>query len=189
MKNLPARYSPEELAQIHPDTLAILQHFPFQPLLVEGALYCNTWVSHQRIEQGTPAGTAMIGLYSEHPFSASCFHRLAYDEVWHVYGGDPFQLILLYPDGSSKIVRMGNNPLEGQLIQFVVPAGTWQAGEILPGGRYALFGCTMAPGFDGSIFEAGVEEELIRQYPAREADIRRLSINAGQTHLPNGYTV
>jgi predicted cupin superfamily sugar epimerase len=129
----------------------------------------------------------MIGLYSEEPFSVSCFHRLTSDEIWHVYGGDPFKLILLYPDGSSQEILMGCNPLEGQRVQFVVPANTWQAGYMLPNGRYSLFGCTMAPGFTGTGFEAGIDEDLIAQYPTRAADIQHLSVNGHETRMPEGF--
>lgn len=173
--------------QIHPDTLAILHHFQFDRLPVEGTLYQNTYRSDLLAPDGSPAGTAMIGMYSEHPLSISCFHRLPYDEVWHVYGGDPFQLILLRPDGSSETVLMGSDPLHGQHVQFVIPAHTWQAGSLVPGGRYALFGCTMAPGFSGAGFEAGIAADLIAQYPARRADILRLSINGDQAHMPEGF--
>jgi len=69
----------------------------------------------------------------------------------------------------------------------VVPANTWQAGEIQSGGRYALFGCTMAPGFMGKDFEAAVLDELLAQYPAHKALLRRLSVNEDQTEMPEGY--
>ncbi|NTU75904.1 MAG: hypothetical protein HGA86_07265, partial [Anaerolineaceae bacterium] len=69
----------------------------------------------------------------------------------------------------------------------LVPAHTWQAGYLVDGGRYALFGCTMAPGFNGACFEAGDEEQLIEQYPEREADIIRLSVNDGETRMPDGF--
>ena len=82
---------------------------------------------------------------------------------------------------------MGCHPLNGEKVQFVIPANTWQAGCIIPGGRFALFGNTMTPGFDGADFEAGNAAELIRQYPDREADILRLSHNQDQTRMPEGY--
>lgn len=173
--------------KVHPDTEAIIRHFQLEPLPVEGTLYKNTYCSDMKTSDGSPAGTAMIGIYSENPLSVSCFHRLDYDEVWHVYGGDPFKLILLYPDGTSEEVLMGCDPLKGQRVQFVIPAHTWQAGYIVPGGRYSLFGCTMAPGFTGSIFEAGIAEELIKQYPDRKEDIMRLSVNGEKTRMPEGF--
>jgi predicted cupin superfamily sugar epimerase len=47
----------------------------------------------------------------------------------------------------------------------------------------------MAPGFDGSIFEAADSAELIRQYPERKTEILRLSGSSGETRMPAGYTV
>jgi len=173
--------------EIHPDTLAILKHFKFDRLPVESTFFKSTYRSSQENSDGTPVATAMIGIYCNNPLSVSCFHRLHYDEIWHVYGGDPFELILLHPEGSSEKILMGCNVLRGEKVQFVVPAHTWQAGSLLPGGRYALFGCTMAPGFTGSGFEAAVTEELITLYPDHTKDIIRLSVNGSETHMPKGF--
>ena len=172
---------------MHPDTKAIIEHYNLEPLPVEGTLFTSTYRSKLEQPDGTPCGTAMIGLYSEEPFSVSCFHRLPSEEIWHVYGGDPFKLILLHADGSSEEILMGCNPIKGQNVQFVVPANSWQAGYMLPGGRYSLFGCTMAPGFTGQGFEAGISDDLIAQYPTRAADIRRLSVNGHETRMPGGF--
>lgn len=187
MADLNKLFTPEQLKNAHPDTLAILKKLPWDYIPVEGALYNQYWVSKEKMPDGNPAGTAILAMYSEHPFSASCFHRLDYDEVWHFYGGDPLRLFLLHPDGSSEVVVLGSDVLAGQQVSYVIPSGTWQAGEMVPGGRYSLFGCTMAPGFVGSIFEAAVTKELIVQYPEQEEAIRRLSINNDETHMPEGY--
>ncbi len=173
--------------EIDPETRTIIDHFKFQRLPVEGTLFVSTWRSEASVPGGGPLGTAMIGLYSNQPKSLSCFHRLTHDEIWHVYGGDPFRLVLLYPDGSSEDIIMGTEPLLNQRVQFRVPAGVWQAGHLLDGGRYALFGCTMAPGFSGECFEAGVAGDLIGEYPEREDDILMLSINGGVTRMPPGF--
>ncbi len=172
---------------MHPETKALIEHYKLKSLPVEGTLFTSTYRSSLELSDGTPFGTAMIGLYSDDPLSVSCFHRLPSFEIWHVYGGDPFKLILLYPDGSSQDILMGSNPLEGQRVQFVVPADVWQAGYMLPGGRYSLFGCTMAPGFTSQGFEAGMSDDLIAQYPTRAAEILRLSVNGHQTKMPTGF--
>jgi predicted cupin superfamily sugar epimerase len=176
-----------EQHNMHPDALAVFLHYQFERLPVEGTFYKNTYRSKDETPSGAPGSTAMLGLYCNQPLSVSCFHRLPYAEIWHVYAGDPFELILLYPDGRDESVLMGNNPLKGEKVQFVVPAHTWQAGSLLPGGRYALYGCTMAPGFYGADFEAGIAEELASLYPQRAEDIRRLSVNGHQTHMPEGF--
>jgi len=64
----------------------------------------------------------MLGLYADSPRSASCFHRLRHDEVWHVYGGDPFMLTLLHPDGRIVPVkiRASHGELDGRPTIFAV---------------------------------------------------------------------
>jgi predicted cupin superfamily sugar epimerase len=137
---------------------------------------------------GGPAGSAGIGFYCADPPSRSLFHRLDFDEVWHFYGGDPLRLVLLHPDGSDEDVVMGGDLLAGGRVQHVVPAGAWQAGELLPGGRWALFGCTMAPGFTGACFEGGRVAELLESHPGRAGDIERLGVPAGEAvEMPEGF--
>ena len=171
---------------MHSDIEALIKHFDLQPLPVEGTLYASTYRSAQEFEGG-PMGTAMIGLYCEEPLSLSRFHRLTTDEVWHFYGGDPLRLVLLYPDGSNQDVVLGSDPLAGQQVQFVIPAGVWQAGHILAGGRYSLFGCTLAPGFTGSMFEGGTRARLLAAYPERREDILRLACPDDETTMPEGF--
>jgi predicted cupin superfamily sugar epimerase len=82
---------------------------------------------------------------------------------------------------------MGNDPLKDQQVQFVIPAGVWQAGHMLEGGRYSLFGCTMAPGFTDDMFEGGSREQLMGIYPARADDITRFGCNSNETNMPKGF--
>jgi len=84
---------------------------------------------------------------------------------------------------------MGDNPLEGHLVQFVVPAGVWQAGHVAAGGRYSLFGCTMAPGFTDDMFEGGTRDQLVDAYPDRVDDINRLGCSQGETRMPKGFAL
>jgi predicted cupin superfamily sugar epimerase len=172
---------------MHPEVKAIIEHFNLQPLPVEGTLFVSTYRSAAETETGKPVGTAMLGLYCDEPRSVSLFHRLSVDEVWHFYAGDPLRLVLLHPDGSSQEVVMGGDPLKGQLVQFVIPAGVWQAGHLLAGGRCALYGCTVAPGFTGDCFEGGVRAELLEKYPERADDINRLTADHDETRMPEGF--
>ncbi|TDO99827.1 cupin domain-containing protein [Marinomonas balearica] len=172
---------------VHPDTASMLRHYRFERLPVEGTLFKSTWRASQQTADDKPSGTAMIGLYANEPESVSCFHKLDYDEVWHVYGGDPFTLYLLYPDGQTEEIIMGQNVAQGQYVQYVVPAGVWQAGCLNQGGRYALFGCTMAPGFTGSCFEAGQAANLIELYPSKAEIIQKLSVNGDEKYMPDDF--
>jgi predicted cupin superfamily sugar epimerase len=181
---------------MHPTAARLVEHFGLEPLPVEATWFVSTYRSAADTAAGGPVGTAMIGLYcrgfdsgsDSGSDSRSLFHRLDFDEVWHFYGGQPIRMILLHPDGSDDEVVLGGDPLAGQLVQFVVPAGTWQAGELLPGGDWALFGCTMAPGFTGTCFEGGGRSALLATHPARAADIERLGVPDDETTaMPEGF--
>jgi predicted cupin superfamily sugar epimerase len=165
----------------------LIELYRLEPLPAESSLFTSTYRSKQEFENGKPYGTAIIALYCNDPRSVSLFHKLPVDEIWHFYAGDPLRLVLLYPDGSSKDVIMGSNPLKGQLVQFVIPAGVWQAGHTVDGGRYSLFGCTMAPGFTGDMFEGGTREHLMKLYPEKADDINRLGIGNDETSMPKGF--
>lgn len=166
---------------------ALIAHFGLMPLPSEGTLFKSTYRSTRNVTGGGPIGTAMIGMYCDDPLSQSLFHRLPVDEVWHFHGGDPLRLVLLHADGSSSDVIMGPDPLTGHLVQFVVRAGVWQAGHIVAGGRYALFGCTMAPGFTAAMYEGGARDALTAWYPDRTDDIARLGCEPHDTRMPEGF--
>jgi predicted cupin superfamily sugar epimerase len=154
----------------------LIAHHQLKALPVEGVLLSNSYRSAY--------ASAIIGLYCTEPPSYSSFHRLDSDELWHFYQGDPLRLLLLAPDGSSREVLLGPDWAAGQVRQCLVPAGTWQAGELCPGGHYALFGCTMAPGFRAAGFEGGTAAVLLAQYPERHDDILRLLPKAEASTFP-----
>jgi predicted cupin superfamily sugar epimerase len=170
---------------------ALIEHYGMTQLPVEGTYFVSTYRSvadTATVAGSGPVGTAMIGLYAAEPPSRSLFHRLAFDEVWHFYGGDPIRLVLLHPDGTSSEVTLGSDVLDGQSVQHMIPAGTWQAGELAAGGAWALFGCTMAPGFTGDCFEGGTVGALIASHPDRADDIHRLAVpDDHDTTMPDGF--
>jgi len=174
---------PPELAAEQPKLLlqiqALIAHFGLAPLPVEGTLFKATYSGPGH------SSSAMLGLYCDEPPSHSLFHRLSTDEVWHFHSGDPLRLLLLHPDGSREVVILGSDPLSGQQVQWVVPAGTWQAGHLLPGGRYALFGCTLTPGFSAAMFEGGSAAELLQSHPQCATDIERWACSPDSTRMPD----
>ena len=182
-----ARMYSSTIARMHETAASLVEHFGMTPLPVEGTYFTSTYRSAREAAAGVPAGSAIIGLYCDDPPSRSLFHRLEHDEVWHFYGGDPIRLVLLLPDGGSEDVILGGDVLSGQRIQHTIPAGVWQAGELAPGGEWALFGCTMAPGFTAACFEGGTVRALLDRYPGSADDIRRLGIPDGHaTAMPEG---
>ena len=166
----------------------LIERLGMSPLPVEATFFVSTYRSEANTETGGPVGTAMIGLYSNVPPSHSLFHRLEFDEVWHFYAGEPMRLVLLYPDGSSADIVMSSDLAAGHRVQYVIPAGVWQAGELVGDGSWALFGCTMAPGFTGTCFQGGRVGDLLATHPDRAADIRRLGIpDDHDTSMPSGF--
>ncbi|MFE6197329.1 cupin domain-containing protein [Streptomyces sp. NPDC057838] len=153
-----------------PDEL--IAHYGLEPIPSEGGLFRQTWAGPARPD-GRPEGTAIVALLTADDFSA--LHRLPTDEIWHFYRGDPLELLLLAPDGDTRTVVLGPEVLDGQHVQFTVPAGTWMGGRLRPGGAWTLFGCTMAPGFTFEGYEHGDAAELTARYPARADRIRELS--------------
>jgi predicted cupin superfamily sugar epimerase len=141
------------------------------PLSVEGGWYRETYRSTTAWPSGKSASTAIYYLLTPDTFSA--LHRLPTDEIYHFYAGDPVELLLLGPE-DAQVVLLGADVPAGQVPQVVVPAGTWQGSWLRPGGRFALLGTTMAPGFDFADYQPGQRDELRAQYPAWHEWIDRL---------------
>jgi predicted cupin superfamily sugar epimerase len=80
------------------------------------------------------------------------WHRVASDEVWHFYEGDPLEIYWI--DGQDVDVVhqevLGTSGSNAHRM-CVVPAGCWQAAR--PLGEYSLLGCDVAPGFEFRDFE------------------------------------
>jgi predicted cupin superfamily sugar epimerase len=102
-------------------------------------------------------------------------HRLASDEVFHFYVGDPIEMLQLKPDRQGEIVRMGKDIESGMTPQLLVPQGVWQGSRLMAGGEVALLGCTVSPGFDYADYEQGTRELLTAEYPAFREMIRELT--------------
>jgi predicted cupin superfamily sugar epimerase len=101
----------------------------------------------------------------------SHLHRIRSDEVWHFYAGDPLDVVEIDAAGRLKTTRLGGD----LLYQHTVPGGVWFGATPAPGGRFALVGCTVAPGFDFADFELADRAALIREYPRHQDWISRLT--------------
>lgn len=162
----------------------IIEVLNLKPLPFEGGYYRETYrsgetIAHEalpeRFHSDRSMSTAIYYLLT--PETRSSLHRLPSDEMFHFYLGDSVAMLHLYPDGSSSIVKLGSDLSAGQLPQLVAPSGVWQGAFLVEGGRYALMGATMAPGFEFDDFEAGDREQLIKRYPDRSKLIELLTPN------------
>src|SRR5207302_5125354 len=91
--------------------------------------------------------------------------RLASDEIFHFYLGDPVRMLQLAADGTGRTIVLGPDLLAGQQAQVLVPRGVGQGSMLEPGGRFALLGWTVAPGFDHADYAGAGRSELIERYP------------------------
>ncbi|MXM65767.1 cupin domain-containing protein [Streptomyces sp. HUCO-GS316] len=148
----------------------LVAHYGLEPIPREGGRFRRTWAGPERPD-GRPEGSAMVALLTAEPDDFSALHRLPSDEIWHFYLGDPLDLLLLAPDGTSSAPVLGPDVLGGQHVQLTIPAGTWMGARVAAGGTWTLFGCTMAPGFTYEGYEHGDAAELTARYPSEAARI------------------
>jgi predicted cupin superfamily sugar epimerase len=94
----------------------------------------------------------------------SLFHKVAHDEIWNFYEGDPLKLIKY--DGltiEENIIGSGCSDYVS-----IVEGGIHQAAEST--GDYSLVGCSVAPGFEFEDFsllrdETEAKEKFIKEFP------------------------
>ena len=144
------------------------------PHPIEGGFFAETYRSADLLggdalpahyRGARAAGTAIYYLLTPETFSA--MHRLGSDEIFHFYLGDPVEMLQLAPDGSQR-------------PQVVVPRGVWQGARLRPGGRLALLGTTVAPGFDYADYETGARAALLASYSAARDLVTALTREPGE---------
>ena len=148
-----------------------------EPHPVEGGWFRRTYTSAGNVDlpRGLRAqGTAIHYLLETGTFSE--MHVLASDEIFHFYFGDPVEMLQLHEDGrGSAVFTLGGDLSAGQNVQLVVPAGVWQGTRLVEGGKVALLGCTVTPGFDFADYRGGSYAELAAKWPAEAERIRKLT--------------
>jgi uncharacterized protein len=144
-----------------------------QPHPREGGWYVRTYeatemvgaeaFADRRYAGARRTGTAIYYLLEPGTFSE--MHRLKSDEVFHFYAGDAVEMLQLTANGTGATVVIGNDLLKGQRPQVVVKRRVWQGARLVEGGRWALLGCTVSPGFEFEDYEAGLREQLCAEWP------------------------
>lgn len=172
---------PVHAALVHEPNDVILS-LGLLPLPFEGGWYAETYRAVHAIEPAAlppgypgPRALATAIYYLLTPDTFSRMHRLRGDEIYHFYLGDPVELVVLHPDGAGDRVILGQDLTVGMRVQHRVPGGNWQGSRLLPGGRFALMGTTMAPGFDLADFEPGSRSALTASHPDLVEAIARLT--------------
>lgn len=158
----------------------IINNLRLEPLPGEGGYYRETWRAAHKLS----AACMPSGFVGEHcletciyylitPESFSQMHKLPGTEIWHFYLGDPAEQLQITPDGKVENIILGSHITKGQQLQVVVPANTWQGTRLREGGKFALFGTTMTPGFEFSDFIPGHPDSLMKSYPASADEIKK----------------
>lgn len=154
-----------EQKEVDDEVESIIARFNLKPH-PEGGFYTETYRSQENFvvsNKNRSASTAIYFLLTSDSFSE--MHRLCHDEIFHFYCGDQVEMLQLYPDGSSAVVYLGNQLLKGDSPQCIVPGNVWQGSRVAGGGRFALIGTTVSPGFDFADFERGDRQVLSNRYP------------------------
>src|ERR1700677_4891842 len=149
----------------------------------EGGWYVRTYEAEEFVEAGAfsdgrysgPRRTGTAIYYLLEPDTFSEMHRLTSDEVFHFYAGDAVEMLQLTADGRGERVVIGSDLARGQRPQVVVGRGVWQGSRLVAGGRWALLGCTVSPGFEFEDYEAGERVELCQGWPQFAEEIAALT--------------
>jgi predicted cupin superfamily sugar epimerase len=115
----------------------------------EGGYYREIFRSAELVAPADGRGprAALTTIYFLLPAGiVSRWHRVASDEVWHLYEGGPLEVLCVDPAYSALTRHL----LEPHAPVCTVAAAHWQAARTL--GDYALAGCTVGPGFDFADF-------------------------------------
>jgi len=142
-----------------------------RPHPIEGGYFAETYrgspVVPQSLLPGYPGeraiSTAIYYLLTPDTFSA--MHRVRGDEMFHFYLGDPVEMLQLKAEGGGEVALLGQDIAARMRLQLTVPGGVWQGSRVRAGGKYALLGTTMAPGFEYEDYETGQRRDLIVRYP------------------------
>jgi len=160
----------------------IIELFDMKPLPDEGGFYVETYRAKEKIDADSlpPAfdgdrniSTAILYLLT--PQTCSRMHRVRSDEIFHFYLGDPVTMLHLKVDGSSAVLTLGHDILDSQQVQITVPANIWQGCLLNEGGKFALLGCTIAPGFEFADYQSANRKELVEKYPDQKELILKLT--------------
>lgn len=152
----------------------VIAHLGLVPHPAEGGYFRETYRSAETIPPGAldpgyggPRAHSTAIYYLLTPTTYSAMHRVASDEIYHFYLGDPIEMLQLLPGGDGRAILIGPDIAAGMQPQLVLPRGVWQGSRLVPGPHgFALLGATVAPGFDYADYEHGRRAALVAEWPA-----------------------
>ncbi len=115
----------------------------------EGGWYRETW--RAEVQDGARGAATAIHFLLE-AGQRSHWHRVDATELWLFHAGSPLLLdMAATADRPIVAARLGADVLAGEVPQFVIPPGHWQAATADRG--WALVSCIVSPAFEFAGFE------------------------------------
>ncbi len=153
----------------------VIQALKLVPMSDEACpgFYLPTYESKTRAAVDKDRAAASLIYYLMTPqISIDPWHIISSDEIMLYHAGAPMVMLLLYPDGKWKEVVLGPDITNGQVMQYVIPAGTWMGfvKQQDPTYDWGLYGVMVCPGWhieDIRFIPPGAAENdaLKRDYP------------------------
>ena len=147
---------------MHPRAAELIAMLDLRPH-PEGGFYREVHRSATQVAPADGRGTrsALTTIYFLLPGgTASRWHRVASDEVWHLYEGGPLELLQLDGEARHLVRRRLGSVSDGDAAPVrTIAAGAWQAARPLR--DYTLVGCTVGPGFDFADFTMLADDQAL----------------------------
>ena len=149
------------------------QLLQLEPLTIEGGYFRETYRSttqiphsalppHTPVRAPSPHASTTCSRPTPSPSSIACPAKRSFTSILEI----PSRCSNSIPNGLGEFITLGSDLRSGMRLQHIVPGNVWQGARLKAGGRFALMGTTVAPGFDYADYEAGDREELRHQFPA-----------------------
>jgi uncharacterized protein len=162
----------------------IIKIFNMTSIESEGGYFTETYRSEEKVLKEHLPGRYKSArnfstsiLYLITPDNFSSLHKVSSDEMFHFYLGDQVIMLNLFEDGEGQEIKLGSNIFAGDQIQHLVPKNTWQGAKLAGGGKFALLGTTVSPGFEYEDFVQAkpYKKEILIKYPEFSSLINELT--------------
>ncbi len=134
----------------------------------EGGYFAETFrddISYFSEVHNAQRNVSTLIYYLVTPDNFSGLHLVKSNECFHFYLGDMCQMLQITEAGEHTELYLGTDFEKGARPQVLVPKNIWQATRLVEGGEYALFGCSVAPGFHYDDFINGSYESMVKLFP------------------------
>lgn len=113
-------------------------------------------------EDARPVGSALYFMVT--PEAHVALHCIENDQLYHRYLGAPLDVLLLLPDGSHRLVVMGDDLAAGEVLQLFIPGHTFHTARVRGDGWF-LGASTEWPGVQPKDVITGDPTELAARFP------------------------